>query len=99
MNNKIEGGVEASSKRSNYHSNRLVYIRYKDHVLFRSVDPRLFTRPNIRETMGWVFQENDEKIVLLWDKSVKKLPEENINVAQSGLVILKSNILERKEIG
>ena len=31
----------------------LVYIRYRDHVLFKDVDPSLY-RPFIRETIGWL---------------------------------------------
>ena len=98
VNNRLNRGEGISSRNPNCHSDRLVYVRYIDLVLFRSVDPRFFTCPNVRETVGWAFMENEDILVLIWDKSVKKLPEESVNVAQSGLVILKSNILERKEI-
>ena len=36
---------------------RIVYIRYRDHVLFRNADPSL-CRPVTREGVGWVVKEN-----------------------------------------
>jgi hypothetical protein len=74
----------------------LIYVRYKDHILFRNSYPQIHNSPNIRETVGWLYEETDEVLVLIADKSVKQLPNE---ISRVGLTILKSGILEIKEIG
>jgi len=76
---------------------RLVYIRYRDHILFRNADPGLY-QPAIRECVGWVLKENDDAVWILWDRSVEPLPHERFPASESGLVILKSDILEMKKI-
>jgi hypothetical protein len=76
---------------------RLVHIRYRDHVLFRDADPSLY-RPAIRECVGWVIKENDEAVWVLWDRSVEPLPHETMRPEESGLVILKSDILELRRL-
>jgi len=77
---------------------RLVYIRYRDHILFRNADPGLY-QPAIRECVGWVLKENDDAVWILWDRSVEPLPHERTRPEESGLVILKSEILEMKKLG
>jgi len=47
---------------------------------------------------GWVVRENDEAIWLCLDKPAERLPHEKLDPS-TGLIILKSDILERKEIG
>jgi len=76
----------------------LTYIRYRDHVLFRNTNPKLY-HPSIRECVGWIVKENCEAIWVLWDRSVKPLPHERTKSTESGLVILKSEILEMKNLG
>jgi len=75
----------------------LVYVRYWDHILFRNSDPNLY-KPVLRECVGWILKENEEAVWLLWDRSVKSLPQERSNPNESGLVILKSEILEMKKL-
>ncbi|MGQ9469119.1 MAG: hypothetical protein ACUVTD_04750 [Nitrososphaerales archaeon] len=75
----------------------LVYVRYKDHVLFRNTDPKAL-EPDVRETVGWLLKEDDDSILILWDRSVKKLPHERACLKESGLVILKADIMELKRI-
>lgn len=75
----------------------LVYIRYKDHVLFRNSDSSLY-KPSTRETVGWLMKENDVAVWILWDRSVEPLPHERVPASESGLVILKSDILEIRKL-
>ena len=75
----------------------LVYIRYRDHVLFRNADPNIY-RPAVREVVGWLVKENDEAVWILWDRSVCRLPHERIRAEESGLVILRSDILELRRL-
>jgi hypothetical protein len=95
METKTNGGVEASSTSLNSHSNRLIYVRYKDHVLFRNSDPKLYEGSNIRETVGWLMHETNEALFLIHDRSVRPLLNE---VRETGLIILKSDIIEIRTI-
>lgn len=76
----------------------IVYVRYYDHVLFRNADPNLF-QPAVRETVGWLMKESDVAVWILWERSVEPLPHERFQPQESGLVILKSEILEMKKLG
>ena len=95
MKNMINGGVEASSTCSTSHSKRLVHIQYKDHVEFKNTSHKLYFDVNIREAVGWVVLETDEYLCLLYDRSVEFLPYE---ASESGLILIKSDILEMKEV-
>jgi len=95
METKKKGGVEARSPSLNSHSNRLIHVQYKDHVLFRNSDPKLYESPNIRETLGWLMHETNEALFLIHDRSVRPIVNE---VRETGLIILKSDILEIKTI-
>jgi hypothetical protein len=55
-------------------------------------------QPVLRETVGFLAKENEQAIWILWDKSVKLLPSEKTTL-ESGLVLLKSNIVSLKVIG
>ena len=75
---------------------RAVCIRYMDHILFRNADPHLF-KPVIREAIGWIIKEDDHALYICFDKTVERLPHEKPSLA-SGIVILKSDILEIIEL-
>jgi len=68
----------------------VVYIRYRDHVLFKDVNPDAY-EPCIRETVGWLAEENIDYIKIVWDKFSK--PLENAKQRATGLVILRPDIL------
>ena len=74
---------------------RLVYVKYVDHVLFRNADPSLL-RPCVREVVGWLIRETDEVLYLCHDRAIEPLPFEK--PSESGLIILKSDILEKRKI-
>lgn len=74
----------------------LLLVRYQDHVLFKNMDPSRLA-PSIRIAVGWPLLENEEYLVLVSDRSQKTLPNEQIPI-ESGLIIIKSTILERKTI-
>jgi len=73
----------------------LVYVRYMDHVIFRNSDASLYY-PSLRECVGWIFKETPEEVVILYDRSVERLPNQ---VRESGLVLSRNDIIEIKEIG
>ena len=75
----------------------LVYVRYLDHVLFRNSDASMFM-PALRETVGWLHCETADAVWLLWERSVKPLPHERCPAEESGLVLLKSDIVEMRRL-
>ena len=72
----------------------LIYVRYLDHVEFKNSDPDLF-KPCVREMVGWLVAETKEALCLTYDRSVKPLPFEK---RECGLIILKSDVLEKRNI-
>ena len=75
----------------------LVYIKYRDHLLFKNANPSNHI-PVQRECVGWVRKEDDEAVWVVWDRSVVPLPHERTQPQESGLVILKTDILEIRKL-
>lgn len=73
----------------------IVYVRYLDHVLFKDMDPRHFSKPFARETWGVLTNENDQAIQLIWERQLGDGPTK---IKATGLTILKADILEMKPI-
>jgi hypothetical protein len=72
-----------------------VYIRYKDHVLFKNIQQPIEEAIE-RETIGWLSKENGEIILVEHDRTV---PNVQLNGGQgSGLIILKSCIQEIRQL-
>jgi hypothetical protein len=72
-----------------------VYVRYKDHVLFKNVQQPV-TDAVERETIGWVSKQTDELIIIEHDRT---LPDPRITSGRgSGVIILKSCIEEIREL-
>jgi hypothetical protein len=66
--------------------------------MFRRGNPRDYL-PVLREAVGWIDHEDDSCMRILWDRTVRKVPHERMNPSESGLVILRSDIQEIKELG
>jgi hypothetical protein len=73
------------------------YVRYLDHLLYRSINHNC-VEPVVRELVGWVAKENSDAIWIVFDRSVGNVANE-ASQAESGLVLLKSDILEMRRIG
>jgi hypothetical protein len=69
----------------------IVYIRYKDHVLFRNT-PEALENAAERETVGWLTQETGELLCIQHDRTIESL--QYASGTASGLVLLKRCILE-----
>jgi hypothetical protein len=69
----------------------IVYIRYKDHVLYRNT-PEDLEKAAERETIGWLTQETGELLCIQHDRTIENL--QYSSGTASGLVLLKSCILE-----
>jgi hypothetical protein len=69
----------------------LVYVRYKDHVLFKNIQQPIAEAVE-RETIGWLTMQNDEIMLIENDRTV---PNAQIPSGQgSGVIILKNCIIE-----
>jgi hypothetical protein len=72
-----------------------VYIRYKDHVLFKNIQQPMEEAME-RETIGWLSRENGEIILVEHDRT---MPNAELCSGQSnGLIILKSCIIEIRKL-
>ena len=69
----------------------LVYVRYRDHVLFRNLSEPV-KDPVERETVGWLTQENSEIMCIQHDRTIEN--SKTSSGAASGLLLLKNCILE-----
>lgn len=72
-----------------------VYVRYKDHVLFRNVVNPIEEAVE-RETIGWLTKQNNEIMLIEHDRTI---PNAQIPSGQAScLIILKSCVIEMQEI-
>ena len=53
----------------------------------------------MREVVGWLAKENDEAMWIVCERSVEKVSAQKVQACESGMVILKSDLLEIKKIG
>jgi len=74
----------------------LVYIKYRDHVLYHRTQPEKL-KPQVRECVGWLVYAGEDYITICWDKDAGP-PTLKGEGSKSGLVVLRSDILEMKRI-
>ncbi len=72
-----------------------VYIRYKDHVLFKNIQHPMEEAMQ-RETIGWLSKENSEIILVEHDRTMSN--SELCSGQSNGLIILKSCIIEIRKL-
>jgi len=72
-----------------------VYVRYKDHVLFKNIQQPIADAVE-RETIGWLTKQNDEIMLIEHDRTI---PNAQIPSGQgNGVIILKSCIIEIRKL-
>jgi hypothetical protein len=76
----------------------LVYVKYLDHVLYRNMTPSVEPKPVVRETVGWLMRENEEVVLIVWDRAAAPSKLEKLDPTSS-LVILKKCIVEMRRLG
>ena len=76
----------------------LVSVRYLDHVLYHRASA-LSMKPQVREAVGWLVYECDQYVTLTWDHDAEPPTLRGGDPKASGLVLLKSDILELKKLG
>lgn len=87
-------GFQAKSL-TNFSLGAVVYVRYKDHVLFKNIE-----KPSVeaaeRETVGWFAKETEEIILIEHDRTISNF--QSPNSRGNGIVILKGCIIETHEL-
>jgi hypothetical protein len=78
-------------------NSNFVYVRYRDHVIYHRGSPEAM-RPQIREAVGWLVQECADYIIICWDRDAGPPTLKGGDPKASGLVVLRTDILEMKRI-
>jgi hypothetical protein len=77
--------------------NGLIFIRYLDNVQYNRCSP-LAMKPQQREAIGWLVYEGKRYITLSWDRDAEPPTLKGGDPKASGLVLLKSEILELRRL-
>ena len=75
----------------------LAFVRYVDHVLYHRTSA-LSIQPQVRETVGWLLYECEQYVTLTWDQDAEPPTLKGGDPKASGMVLLKSDILELKKL-
>lgn len=79
-------------KFSKYRPTRLVLVRYLDHAMYLNQPPGAKVKPTIREVVGWVYEENEYFIYVVYDRDVDGKGK------VSGLTLFKEGVIEILEL-
>ncbi len=82
---------EKSNERENRIQCPLIYVKYRDHILFKNMRPEN-VRSCIREAVGWLHHQDSVIIILLMDRDSNPKSSELIGLT-SGLGILRETII------
>ena len=77
---------------------KLIFVRYLDYVLYNRASA-LAMKPQSREAVGWLVYECEQYINLTWDREADQPTLYGGDTKESGLVLLKSVVLEMKKLG
>jgi hypothetical protein len=75
----------------------LVVVTYVDHVIFSRSSP-LACQPQVRTAVGWLSYECSWYLTITWDYDVSPPTIKGGDPKASGLVLLKSDILELSKL-
>jgi hypothetical protein len=70
----------------------VVFVQYRDHVMYNRASA-LMMQPQTREAVGWLIYENETYIIISWDRDAGPPTLHGNDAKASGLVLLKSDIL------
>jgi hypothetical protein len=75
----------------------LIFVRYLDHVIFNRTSA-LTMKPQVREAIGWLVYECEYFITITWDRDADPPTLKGGDPKASGLVLLKSDILNLQRL-
>ena len=90
---KLESNQGSTSNSPLNSLQHLIFVRYRDHVLYNRGIAEMM-QPQIREAVGWLVYDCDLYITLSWDRDAKPPTLTGGDAKASGLVLLKSDLLE-----
>jgi len=76
---------------------KLIFVRYLDHVFFNR-SSALIHKPQVRDAIGWLVYECEQYVTIIWDRDAEPPTLNKGDPKASGLVLLKTDILESKKI-
>ena len=71
---------------------RLYRIQYRDHLALQNISNPEKYSPPLRECTGWIVQQDEEKLVVVCDRSVSPQPHEKEPAGSNALVIYRRAI-------
>jgi len=75
----------------------LIFVKYVDHVIFNR-NLAFSMKPQVREAIGWIVYECSEYVTICNDRDAGPPTLKGGDAKASGLVLLKSDILELKKL-
>jgi hypothetical protein len=93
----LKGDVGTSPLNPPHLFKHLIFVRYLDHVLYNRNSAQAM-KPQTREAVGWLIYDCDLYVTLTWDRDAEPPTLHGGDSKASGLVLLKSNILELQQL-
>lgn len=78
-------------------SQQLIFVRYLDHVLYNR-NSAVAMKPQTREAVGWLVYDCELYLILSWDRDAQPPTLHGGDPKASGLVLLKSDILDLQRL-
>jgi len=75
----------------------LIFVRYLDHILYNR-SSTVAMKPQKREAVCWLIYDCDLYLILAWDRDAEPPTLHGGDPKASGLVLLKSDIIELREL-
>jgi hypothetical protein len=75
----------------------LIFVRYVDHVLYNR-NSAIAMKPQTREAVGWLVYNCELYVILSWDRDAEPPTLHGGDPKASGLVLLKSDILDLQRL-
>jgi hypothetical protein len=75
----------------------IIFVRYRDHVLYNR-SSALVMQPQTREAVGWLIYDCELYMILSWDRDAGPPTLHGGDPKASGLVLLKSDILDLQKL-
>ena len=76
---------------------QLIFVRYRDHVLFNR-SSALVMQPQTREAVGWLVYDCELYVIVTWDRDADPPTLHGGDPKASGVVLLKTDILELQRL-
>ena len=92
---KLEVGYAQPSRPKSLQ--KLIYVRYRDHVLYNR-SSAMMMQPQTREAVGWLVHDCELYVILAWDRDAQPPTLHGGDPKASGLVLLKSDILDLQKL-